>query len=170
MCVVAASVALGIALGSIPGVLRADQARAKLQLRAQARPKAAGKAPGKTPVPSYLTDLHNVRAKAVAPGTLEVTGTYKTGGAGWQRQTIALHLQVIDSDGKAVVDKELSRREIPAAEGNTQTPISERLQVPAGRYEVRVYTHRPGQKRRLLDGSFEPATNCRVCLFDIDVP
>jgi hypothetical protein len=85
-------------------------------------------------------------------------------------EVMALHLQVLDQDGNAVVDKELSRREIPAGESNKETPISERVQVPPGRYEVRIFTHRPRARRKLLDGSSEPWTNSRVCLFGIVVP
>jgi hypothetical protein len=140
------------------GVLRAQQGQARLKAAAKYRD------------PGYRTSLADVRAKGVAPGTIEVKGTYKIGRPEPKPETMALHLLVLDSDGKAVVDKELSRREIPAWEANTQTRISERVNVPSGRYEVRIYTHRPRGKRRLLDGSFEPWTNSRVCLFDIVVP
>jgi hypothetical protein len=162
MCVVTACAALGIAFGSIPGVLRADQARAKLQLRAKAQAKAkpARKVVGRgsrTYLRSPDGKMVGVVVKAPAPGTIEVTGISMIGRSEPKPEKLALRLVVTQEDGIRVVDKDLDSRVVPAGEENTQKPISARVQVPAGQYEVRVFTYFPGVKCTDIHGNAVPA-------------
>jgi hypothetical protein len=144
LSVVAASAALGIAIGSIPGALRAQQqqAKAKGTPQAQAKAKGARKAVDR----GSRTMLRGVAARAVAPGTIEVTGTYMLGRSEPKPEKLALRLIVTTEEGTRLVDKDLDSRVVPAGEENTQKPISARVQVPAGWYEVRVFTYFPGWK------------------------